>query len=228
MSADVTIDRPKSHGSNRHHAQATAFVYAGNEGRPRDQPQSRRGDPEPHRRREPELKHDAVTVCDEHGRRYLVAGDPKLVEISKTRAREEDLSQKILEQLDWVKGVGVTVQLIPAPAPPVSVSAAAPGPSAAVEEPRSPDWQVVPNQPLELVEPEIRLDPAPHAVMAAAPPKPTDEPVIARVWVKVPRSFYYLKAFPNREPSPGELQPIVERTKELIKTAVAHASPPVS
>ena len=66
---------------------------------------------------EPDLKHDAVTVVDQKGRRYLDAGNPALGAISRTRAREEELGQKILEQLDWIKGVSVTVQLPLAPRP---------------------------------------------------------------------------------------------------------------
>ena len=56
-------------------------------------------------------------MVDQKGHHYLDAGNPALGAISRTRAREEELSQKILEQLDWIKGVSVTVQLPVHPAP---------------------------------------------------------------------------------------------------------------
>ena len=52
-----------------------------------------------------------MTVVDKKGRHYLDADNPALGAISRTRAREEELGQKILEQLHWIKGVSVAVQL---------------------------------------------------------------------------------------------------------------------
>ena len=63
-----------------------------------------------------DLKQDAVTVFDQKGRHYLVAGDPKYSTLSATRAHEEELSQRILEEIDWIDGVRVTLQLVPVPA----------------------------------------------------------------------------------------------------------------
>src|SRR3954451_19310850 len=51
---------------------------------------------------EPDLKPENITVCDQKGNPYLVGGDPKLSTISHTRAREEDLDQRILELIDFV------------------------------------------------------------------------------------------------------------------------------
>ncbi len=67
--------------------------------------------------------------------------------------------------------------------------------------------------------------PAPAPGPAVEPPAPAAAPPKARVWVRVPRSFY-LRAVPNREPSLDDLQPLVERTKGLIETAVKHVVPP--
>ena len=60
---------------------------------------------------EPGLTADAVTVVDRRGHKYLDAGNPALSALSHNRAREEELSQEILEQLDWIGGVRVSVQL---------------------------------------------------------------------------------------------------------------------
>ncbi len=62
-------------------------------------------------RTEPGLTADAVTVVDRRGHTYLDAGNPALSALSHNRAREEELSQQILEQLDWIGGVRVSVQL---------------------------------------------------------------------------------------------------------------------
>src|SRR5262249_36604565 len=45
------------------------------------------------------------------------------------------------------------------------------------------------------------------------------------VWVKVPRS-YYLKWLDDRDPSKEDLQRLVERTEQSIRTAVRHEGPP--
>jgi hypothetical protein len=42
----------------------------------------------------------------------------------------------------------------------------------------------------------------------------------------VPRSYYFSKAVPVRDPSPDRLQEIVKRTESLIQVAVAHVVPP--
>ena len=60
---------------------------------------------------EPGLTVDAVTVVDRRGHKYLDAGNPALSALSHNRAREEELNQNILEQLDWISGVRVSVQL---------------------------------------------------------------------------------------------------------------------
>ena len=59
----------------------------------------------------PGLAAEAVTVVDRRGYKYLDAGNPALSVLSHNRAREEELSQEILDQLDWIKGVRVSVQL---------------------------------------------------------------------------------------------------------------------
>jgi hypothetical protein len=85
------------------------------------------------------------------------------------------------------------------------------------------------NTPLEL-EPELPLVPAPTPVPAVSAPAPAEtagpRSEVARVWVRVPRSYYYSKAAPDRDPSPDRLQPIVARTESLIRVAVGHVVPP--
>jgi flagellar M-ring protein FliF len=203
---------------------------------------------------EPDVKHDAVSVFDQTGRGYLDARDPALNAQSKNRARQEILRQEILERLDWLKGVQVSVQLIPGPAipaptplpllPPQSkASAIEPAPSPTVEDAaRMPVTMVAVNQPLELPgedspAPPLAASPVPSSPpivsMPQAPvqivpaPPVTLEPVApkARVLVQVPRS-YYLNATPDRKLSPDELQALAERTQAEILKVVRHVVPP--
>jgi hypothetical protein len=169
-----------------------------------------------------------------------VAGDPKYSTISHTRAREEDLDQRILEQIDWVKGVRVTVQLVPS-TPPTPAPGPAPAPVAAptppARAPETPGSSVGVNTPLEL-EPESPPDPGPtsipapasapsQVVAAASLPEPSGSKTeVARVWVRVPKSYYLTRAGLNRHPSPDRFQPFVDQTESLIRAAVAHVVPP--
>jgi flagellar M-ring protein FliF len=50
----------------------------------------------------PGLAAEAITVMDQRGHKYLDSGNPALSAISHSRAREEELSQEILEKLDWI------------------------------------------------------------------------------------------------------------------------------
>jgi type III secretory pathway lipoprotein EscJ len=197
--------------------------------------------------KEPELKADAVTVFDQKGRHYLVAGDPRYSTISATRAREEELAQRVVEEIDWIDGVRVTVQLVPAPRsapvplPALSAAPAAPAPAPApvlaVPVPllRATEPAVGANTPVEL-EPEpgtgldggstLALPRTPAAAASPAPELAVPRSEVARVWVRVPRSYYYAKAAPDRDPSAERLKEIVRRTETLIAVAVEHVIPP--
>ncbi|WP_254053757.1 flagellar biosynthesis/type III secretory pathway lipoprotein [Singulisphaera sp. GP187] len=162
---------------------------------------------------EPELKEDAVSVMDREGNRYLDPSKPSLDVISRTQAREEDLKQEILQQLDWINDVRVTVQMVAPPAPePVVVA----------EPPRhSLEPSVGVNQPLDTESPPAPpTEPAP-----SANPHTPVETEFARIWVRVPRSFYYRKALPSRHLSQEDLQALQGRTETTIKTAVGYVVP---
>ena len=81
----------------------------------------------------PGLSAEAITVVDRRGHKYLDAGNPALSALSHSRAREEELSQEILEQLDWIKGVRVSVQL-----PGAGASALSPVPAGDSSQKREP------------------------------------------------------------------------------------------
>jgi type III secretory pathway lipoprotein EscJ len=241
ISAYVTINRPKPRiGLGRPGTgpgtRPTAFVYLETDGGREISYKTVQSIQNLVVGKEPELKSDAVTVFDQKGRHYLVAGDPKYCTISATRAREEELGQRLLEEIDWIDGVRVTVQLVPAPtaapAPMPALSAAPTTPSPAG---RLPEETVAVNTPLELgSDPPVNPDaaspspPVPAPVLAGSPLTglPGSKSEVARIWVRVPRSYYYSKAAPDRDPSVDRLKEIVARTESLIRVAVEHVVPP--
>ena len=176
----------------------------------------------------PEVKPGAVRVFDTKGNHYLDPRDPTLGDHWKNRAIGEEWRQEIHKELDGLKlkGVDVTVQLVPAPVvpPPVSLPPL-PTPAEEVAAPPSPTVGV--NEPLELTPERPGPARAPVAVPPLPPPAPatTPDPPKARVWVKVPRSFY-LKALNHREQTLDDVPPLVEKMKGLIETAVRHVVPP--
>ena len=60
----------------------------------------------------PGLETGSITLMDHRGMRYLDPGNPALRDHSRNRARAEEITEEILEQLDWIKGVRVQVQVI--------------------------------------------------------------------------------------------------------------------
>ncbi len=70
----------------------------------------------------PDLPDDALTVLDNEGGRYLIAGNPAAAAQTMAHARESDLRARIKEQLNWIDGLRVHVTLeataaAPPPAP---------------------------------------------------------------------------------------------------------------
>jgi flagellar M-ring protein FliF len=59
----------------------------------------------------PGLTSKSITVMDRRGHRYLDSRNPSLGEVSHHRAQEEELAEKILEKLNWIRGVQVLVHL---------------------------------------------------------------------------------------------------------------------
>jgi len=183
---------------------------------------------------EPEVK--AVSVYDRKGRVYANAHDPALGDRYRTRSYRDQLRQEIQQDLDWLRGAQVSVQVTPPPpvAPPVTAAPAPlPAPAPAAEEVVAPSLSMGVNEPLREPAPEPPAAPraAPPPAVAAqeappAPPEPAADELLprVRVWVKVPRS-YYLKAVSGRDASLGELQPLVERTKRLIESSIRKIVP---
>jgi hypothetical protein len=241
VSTLVSLQRARPAGLHRWTAKPSAFVYIETEG----------GRPLPSRTVQsiptilagmvPDLAPAAITVMDTRGNRYFDSGNPALGDSSRHRAREEEISQEILEKLDWIKGVRVQVQVIPPhsgglPGPPSAGAGARPvvvGNPLARNRPEAGPGQsrsgssppsVAVNQPMDL-----ELDRVPHAKTfpparsvsgaaregaASAPdaaPPADREGERGRVLVYVPRSFYY-----NAEIRTSNRDPSRE---ELLQTA---------
>jgi hypothetical protein len=237
VGAFVRLDRPKSRWGLQPAVKPSAFVCLDSEGDRQLPFQTVQSITTILRGYEPGLSVDAVTVVDRRGHKYLDAGNPALSVLSHNRAREEELSQEILEQLDWIKGVRVSVQLpdsltTDSKTPASRVEAARPehagtqarGTSSRPESggPEANSPKIAINRPLGVAEPAVTA-PAP-AAKALVHENPAEG---GRIWVKVPRSYYYqVSILPShKEPSLEELQKLVIRTEEQIKTGLALVVP---
>ncbi len=218
VSADVFIHRDSGRISFRPAASATAFIRIETEGDRALEPKVVQSILNIILGNNRDIKADAVTVVDRKGTAYLHSGNPAVGAVSRTRAHEEELSQAILEKLDWIKGIRVTVQLVPGP-PPAPIAT----PVAVIEEPPAVESTIGVNQGMDLGTELKPASPAPQP--PPSPSKPVVETLQAHVWVRVPISYYY-KVSPSRNPSADDFQPLVLKTEHLIKTAVKHVVPP--
>jgi hypothetical protein len=178
---------------------------------------------------EPEVRRDAVTLVDHKFHHYLDAGDPALGTKTRDRARAEELSEEILDQIDWIKGVRVSVRLVPPPPPALGPVALAPAPAAAA--PVEPEPRIEANHPMAL-NPEPKpaaAEPAPGPTRRAAasePPRPPGGGHRGTIWVRVPRSYYEHQAPSNPAPARADLRSFQARTEDWIRKAVRQATPP--
>ena len=128
----VSIDRPHSSSAfSRKDPKPTAFVYVETEGGRALPYRTIQAIPAILAANVRDLAPDSITVMDRRGNRYLDPGNPALGDNSRNRAREEEISEEILEKLDWIKGVRVQVQVITARAanPPRDRTRSRPSPS---------------------------------------------------------------------------------------------------
>jgi hypothetical protein len=134
----VSIHRPRSPAWSRATAKPSAFVYIETEGNRKLPHQTVQSIPGILAGYEPELVAGAIRVMDQRGNKYLDPADPMLGEGSRNRAREEQLSEEIIEKLGWIKGVRVQVQVQVTGQPIVPAATARAGGGAAANEPGAP------------------------------------------------------------------------------------------
>ncbi len=250
LSVVVSVNRPRAPLYSRHNVNPSAFVYVETDGGRTLPSRSVQGILSVLNGMVPGLVPGSITMMDRRGIRYLDPGNPALGDHSRTRAREEEITEQILEKLDWIKGVRVQVKVhAPHEAEPGEIAAnavakgavgpnmhSAPGPvpKAVVEDRASgskPSIGV--NRPLSIEPPgESSRAPESSGALAATPMPGTaqsvrrvGEPLHERgsVVVFVPRSFYYKMEIrsDHGEPSPDDLRAMEERTEKSIRMAVA-------
>jgi flagellar M-ring protein FliF len=208
--AFVLVNRPRSSVWYRAAAKPTAFVYIETEGDRQLPFRVIQSIPDMLVGFEADLA-GSITVMDRRGHRYLDPGNPSLGDISRKRAREEELSEQILEQLDYIKGVRVEVRVIT----PAAAERAADRPPRSQVDGFKPAIGL--NHALEL-EPE----PPPSVPVAGTGPAAVKREK-GKVLINVPRSFYFnavIAKNDHREPSVEELHQMAERTEKQIKTRV--------
>lgn len=200
--ARVWVRRPVRRLGQRVAADATAFVYL-----------ETVGDRELDRKTvedivglvssfDPDVRPDAVSLFDRGLQRYAVAHDPAATATARDRAREGELGREIASRLDWIKGVQVSVRLVPAgpvpspsasptgppvpaaalpPLPPEPTPPPAPAPAPAAPAPSQALPSMAANQPLDLsgdepAAPAATEPAAGHAVAATPAPAPAPAP----------------------------------------------------
>ena len=209
-SAQVSIIREKARASLNPRSTVHATVYLQVEGGQKLVPRIVEGIETFVLAALPDLKGDAITVTDQTGRKYMVAGDAPLKEQVRKHSQEEEWSDKIAEGLRHIPGVRVSVTM-------ESISVPQPAP---VEPPPAPEAEVVSaNGSLHL-----NLEPRP----ILAPSLPPVTKTRANVWVRVPRSFYLLAAqsqSPGHHPSPEDMQQMQTTTKRIACEAVDASIP---
>ena len=209
-SAQVSIIRDKPRASLNPRATVHASVYLQVEGGQKLVPRTVEGIETFVLAALPDLKSDAITVTDQTGHKYMVAGDAPLKEQVRKQSQEEEWSDKIADGLRHIPGVRVSVTVesvaVPQPAP--------------VEPPPAPAAEMVSaNGSLHL-----HLDPRP----TPAPSLPPLTKTRANVWVRVPRSFYLLAAqsqTPGHHPSPEDMQQMRTTTERIAREAVDASIP---
>jgi flagellar M-ring protein FliF len=213
----VWINHPRASVWHRTAAKPTAFVYIETEGDRQLPFKVIQSIPEFLVGCEPDLTIGSITVMDHRGHRYLDPGNPSLGDVSRKRAREEVLSEQILEQLHYINGVRVQVRVTSPPASEPTATQVADKPPRAQTEGFKPAIGL--NRPVDL-EPE----PPPSASVPVAVASPAaGKHEKGKILINVPRSFYFkamIDKNENREPSEEELHKLALRTEKLIKTSV--------
>jgi hypothetical protein len=146
----------------------------------------------------PDLKPEGLWILDSKSRVYHSPAHTGLDPHSIARTREEELTERIFEQLDYIKDIRVSVSIG------VPVSPSRP------PAPASP--QVIPNRPIE--------DPPTSAGPATAGR--------AKVFVQVPAAYVLERrraVSSNPRPAPGELERLFRETRDKVETVVRNVVP---
>ncbi len=165
----------------------------------------------------PDLCLEAITMMDRKGRSYL---DPRNPEAGR-QTREEELRQKIVERLPWLKGVQVWVEL-------TDRRDGVAGAAEACLEPGGRSGRAGPRRDGHRAAPAIVVNRPAEAGGEPAPPvDPADSRAEkvegGRVFVYVPRSYYFSRIAPgaeHREPTVEELHDAAARTRDQIEKLV--------
>ena len=240
----VSINHPPARKWHRQGAKPTAFVYIETEGMRQLPYKTLQAIPEILAGNEDELTRESITVMDTRGNKYFESGNAAVGIDAHNRAREEELVSKILDQLEWIKGLRVQVR-VPDSRPVGLVAAPSANKrdgGASASKPGGSVAAIFVNRPVDSIEPEAASRPPaagkPVATNAADGSSsrsghtadyqttPTGEPGHVLIWV--PRS-YYLNADlrgETRDPHHDGLLGLRDRTEEWIRKAVGLITPP--
>ncbi len=166
-----------------------------------------------------DLSPDGLTLMDNRGTPYAIAGDPAVGLRSQLDARRDDMHARLVDGLNWIPGVRVAVKIEPG-------SLATVTPDRAAElEPIVADFPpvITVNAPVEAV--------PGHESRPTEPVEPV-EPARAvgkvSVLVLVPSSFYttfVAERVADHEPTTDDYRAIARKTEESIRQLVEQVVP---
>ncbi|MGE3821887.1 MAG: hypothetical protein AB7I30_20940, partial [Isosphaeraceae bacterium] len=242
--ARVEINRPRTTMGQRRAPSATAFVYLETLDDREVNPLTVQSIVGMVASFAPEVRPDSVSLWDRRGRHYADAHDPALVATARARARAWELGQEIRDNLDWIKGVKVSVHLTAAePSPVIDPPSIAPSPAPAplvlpplpddppppppADEVRLATPNVGVNQPLELEPTEPERDPEPEPTPTPEPrPSIPTEPAVAPREAAVPVSSPASRiATPSPSVPPSKVQVWVKIPRSYYLKALQSREP---
>ncbi len=213
----VSIQRPRATFGRRPATGPSAFVYLEGDSDHRLPSQTVQRIVAILMSKQPGLGADAITMMDRNNS-YLDSHDPA----AGRQTREEELRQRIIERLSWIKGVQVWVVLAGHRGQAASQSR---GDGASMADRREPTRDGEAGNPASEEAPAIVVNGPAEA--AAEPPPADPTPVEAdrvaggQVFVNVPRSYYLTRTVPDhRDPTFDELKAAQARTRAQIEKLV--------
>lgn len=214
-SSVVSIQRPRASFGRQPATGPSAFVYLEGDSDHRLPSQTVQRIVAILMSKQPGLTADAITMMDRNNS-YLDSHDPA----AGQQTREEELRQRIIERLSWIKGVQVWVVLAGHRG-----QDAGRGDRASAADRREPTRDGETGSPASDEAPAIIVNRPAEATAELAPVEPApaeaDRITGGQVFVNVPRSYYLTRTVADhRDPTVDELKAAQARTRAQVEKLV--------
>ncbi|MHB1562334.1 MAG: hypothetical protein ACYC61_33250 [Isosphaeraceae bacterium] len=216
-SSVVSIQRPRASFGRQPATGPSAFVYLEGDSDRRLPSQTVQRIVAILMSKQPGLSADAITMMDRNNS-YLDSHDPA----AGQQTREEELRQRIIERLSWIKGVQVWVVLAGHRG---QAAAQGRGGRTSTADRREPIREGEAGNLASGEAPAIVVNGPAEATAEPPPADPTpgeaDRIAGGQVFVNVPRSYYLTRTVPDhRDPTGDELKAAQARTRALVEELV--------